>query len=867
MKFFLSFLFAVSSIHSFSQKSIHQEQLEFYNSLGNSNAEYYEQITKASVKASTQKATCNLNKVVYGWHPYWVGNVYQNYDWNLLSHFSFFSYEVDASTGNANDTHGWATSAAVNAALASGTTKVTLCVTLFSDHNTFFASSTAQQTLITNLINLIQSRGAHGVNVDFEGLPAAQKTNFANFMVNLATQFHSAIPGSDVSTVLYAVDWGNVFDFSIMGSAVDKFIIMGYDYYWSGSATAGPNDPLYQFGSSYDFNLSKSITYYLNAGCPKNKLILGLPYYGREWPTSSTSIPSSTTANGVSKTYKVVKDNVSGYYSTANHQQEASSFSDIFVFNDGNTKQCFISLEDNFYKRLEHINNTGIAGMGIWALGYDDGYSELWNGIGGYMTDCYSKPCSGTVHDFGGPSKNYYNNENYTWTLAPTGASSIQLSFSSFDVENNYDFLYIYDGQSIASPQITGSPFTGTTIPPVFNLSTGAITFRFTSDNATTKPGFVATYQCFQDTIKPTTTVGSIANPVTNDFIATFTDTDNIGGSGVKHQFYQIADFDGTDWFSNTQNGFFNDEFTNTLPSFWTSFAGTWSVNSGILNQTDQNIGNSNLFTDCNQNNQSKFLYNFKFNISGTAGNRRAGFHFMCDDANQSERGNSYFVWFRQDNSKLQFYEVTNNVFSLTKDVPFSFSASTWYDAKIVYDKSNGKIDVFVNDIFIESWTDSTPLTIGNQISLRSGNCIFQVDDIKVYKSRTGVETVTVGQNPANDIRFEGTPAGKIFSLVIDSVNNISVLDSQLVNVDFPTGLNNEISDGMKIYPNPFSNKVIVEVNNSLINQTIQIKDISGKIVYVEKIRELKSEIPTEFLSTGIYFLEVENSLIKIVKE
>ena len=83
------------------------------------------------------------------------------------SSVSFFCYEVDPSDGEAITTHGWSTSSAVNAALASGNTKVTLTVTLFSNHATFFSSTSSQQTLISNLISLVQSRGAHGVNIDF----------------------------------------------------------------------------------------------------------------------------------------------------------------------------------------------------------------------------------------------------------------------------------------------------------------------------------------------------------------------------------------------------------------------------------------------------------------------------------------------------------------------------------------------------------------------------------------------------------------------------------------------------------------------------------------------------------------------------
>jgi len=479
-------------------KSIHQEQLEYYNQLGNSTADFYETSIKHSEKSFTRSG-CNLNKVVYGWHPYWVGSVFHNYDWNLLSHFSFFSYEVNPIDGEPITTHGWSTSAAVDSALASGNTKVTLTVTLFSDHATFFSSTTSQQTLISNLINLVQSRGAHGVNIDIEGLPSAYKIDFSYFMVNLANQMHAAIPGSEVSTVLYAVDWSNVFDFSLMEPAVDHYIVMGYAYYYQGSSNTGPCDPLYHFGSNYNYSLSRSITYYLDKGCPADKLIMGLPYYGYQWPTSSLNVPSSTTGSGTAKTYKQVKNNVSGFYSSANHQYDQDSYTDIYTFNDNGFQQCFITKENAFRKRLEHIERSGIGGIGIWALGYDDGYNDFWDGINDYLTDCYVDSCNGTIHDFGGPYKDYYDDEDYTWTINPDSATSLDIDFTFFDVELNYDYLYIYDGLDINSPQITGSPFTGLNGPGSFTTSTGAVTFRFYSDGATVNPGFEAYYTCSYD--------------------------------------------------------------------------------------------------------------------------------------------------------------------------------------------------------------------------------------------------------------------------------------------------------------------------------------------------------------------------------
>ncbi|MDX2362869.1 MAG: glycosyl hydrolase family 18 protein [Crocinitomicaceae bacterium] len=477
-----------------SPPSIHEIQLNEFNSSGNTDAAFYESISVDQV--TFEKTNCTLDKVVYGWHPYWGGSAYQNYQWDLLSHMSFFSYEVNSADGEPNSTHGWSTSAAVDAALASGNTKVTLCVTLFSGHTTFFGSSTAQQTLITNLINLVQTRGAHGVNIDFEGLPSSQTTNFANFMVDLCNQMHTAIPNSEVSTVLYAVDWNNVFDFTIMEPVVDHYIIMGYGYYYTGSSSAGPTDPLYHFGSNYNYTLSRSITYYLDKGCPKDKLILGLPNYGYEWPTNDLAVQSNTTGNGTSRTYAYVRNNTSGNYSAGNHSWEGDSYTDIYAFTDGTPRQCLISLDSSWRKRLEHVRNTGIGGIGIWALGYDNGYTELWDAMNDYLTDCHEDPCSGTIHDFGGPTRSYYNDEDYTWTITPPNATSIDVDFTDFDVELNWDYLYVYDGPDNQAPQIAGSPFTGTSGPGQFTTSTGAVTFRFTSDGLTVTPGFVANYSC-----------------------------------------------------------------------------------------------------------------------------------------------------------------------------------------------------------------------------------------------------------------------------------------------------------------------------------------------------------------------------------
>lgn len=557
------------------ETSIHQEQLKYYNAQQKSTAWYEQNVNTEQYFFDQQRTNCNLDKVVYGWHPYWVGSAYNNYDWDLLSHFSFFSYEVDENTGNPLSTHGWSTSDAVDSALANGV-KVTLCVTLFggTDLTTFLTNSTAKQNLINNLINLVQTRGAHGVNIDFEGLPSSQKTNFANFMVDLSDQMHTAIPGSEVSTVLYAVDWNDVFDFSIMEPEVDHYIVMGYAYYYQGSGNTGPCDPLFHFGSTYNYTLSKTTTYYLDQGCPKNKFVLGLPYYGYEWPTTNLTIPSATTGSGTARTFSYVMNNTSGNYSLGNHTWDADSYTDIYAFNSGGNKQCFITLEDGFNKRLDLVNQMDIAGIGIWALGYDNGYNQLWNAINNKLTDCYAHPCNGSIHDFGGPTKNYYNDENYTWTISPDGATSIDVNFSSFSVEVGYDTLFIYDGNSTAAPLI--GAYTGSNSPGAFTSSTGDLTFYWKSDGATVGAGWNATYSC----------ASSVANPVADFNLP----TNNTICQGETVQFVNTS-VDASSYFWEFEAGT-PATSTDVDPSVTYYASGTYDVTLYAIDLGDTNTTN-----------------------------------------------------------------------------------------------------------------------------------------------------------------------------------------------------------------------------------------------------------------------------------
>jgi spore germination protein YaaH len=795
----------------FAQQSTILEQSQHYKNFSLTKETQWDSLNtvengnvyQLNTNQSKSATACVLNKKVYGWHPYWVGSVYTNYNWSMLSDFCYFDYSVSPTTGNnTNGSFAWATSAAVTAAL-SNSVNVHFCATLFSSHSTFWASSTAQQTFITNAINLLNSRGGNGINIDFEAMGSSDRAPFTSFMTSLCNQVHAANPNYKVTMALYAVDWGGSFDIAALNPLVDDFIIMGYDYYYSGSSTAGPEAPLYNFQTGYNQTLSKSITYYLKQGASKSKLLLGLPWYGREWETAGSIAPSSTTGGFTSsRTYNYVRNNPTTY-STANKNWENNSFNPYYSYQSaGLWRQCWVDDNYSYSRKFDMVNQRGIGGIGIWALGYDDGYQDLWNLIQDKFSTCAIVNCSDSIYDMGGPGRNYYDVESYVYTIAPTGASKVQLSFSQMDLEQGFDSLYLFDGSTTASPLL--GAFTGSIVPGTIMSTGSAITVKFKSDNLTNKGGFKAIWTCIQDNTNPTTQITTPSGWITQNFTTTYTDADNAGGTGIEKSFYQPTYYNGVEWRANGNRGFFNDDFnTPAINPEWTNALGTWSISSNALIQTDETNANTNLYATVIQSLSNRYLYCFKGTIAGTGTNRRAGIYIAADNPTQTQRGNSYMIWFRPDQSSIEFYKsVTNTIGLPTYSVSYTINANTAYDYKISYDRITGEIKVWINNTFVTSWTDtSSPHANGSAVSFRSGNSIFTIDDFKVFRSRAASNTILVGSANTDDLRNENpaptTLAGKINSITKDNANNLSSIASKTLNIDWtkPT-VSSLIKDG-----------------------------------------------------------------------
>ncbi len=130
-----------------------------------------------------------------------------------------------------------------------------------------------RQQLIDNLRVHAAEFGYDGINIDFEGIPSQDRDNFSIFTSELTRALHE-----DNLTVSVAAPakvagstWHAGFDYKVVGQAVDYLIIMAYDY---SASTPGPSAPI---------NWVEKVTSYAVSCVPRDKIILGLGTYGRDW--------------------------------------------------------------------------------------------------------------------------------------------------------------------------------------------------------------------------------------------------------------------------------------------------------------------------------------------------------------------------------------------------------------------------------------------------------------------------------------------------------------------------------------------------------------------------------------------------------
>lgn len=323
--------------------------------------------------APSRDADDRPDLTVYGYWPTW-GDPLDTVRWDQLTHLAVFDVGV-TSTGELSRLSGWTDHVADALDLATPyDVHVHLAVTCFDDDvmASVLTSPVHRGVLVQALGDAVADAGAHGVNVDFEGLPVAQKAAFVTFVQELSAEV------DEVFLAMPAVDWAGAYDYDELSAAADGLFVMGYDYSWRGD-DPGPVAPLNGSTRWGTRALSWTVDDYRTWGATSDKLVLGLPLYGYDWPTAgdATVVPATRASNASAVLY------ADAVAAATTHGRRWDEDGDSPWYVPIADHQVWYDDADSLDAKLALAVDEGLQGFGFWALTYDNADEALWDVVDG----------------------------------------------------------------------------------------------------------------------------------------------------------------------------------------------------------------------------------------------------------------------------------------------------------------------------------------------------------------------------------------------------------------------------------------------------------------------------------------------------
>lgn len=368
------------------------------------------QILSAEINAPTSNQQPNTSYQIFGFLPYWLLNQSEHLQYNSLTHLAYFGIEFDENAKiKTHEPDGsrelgyyrLQTSSTVSNIIQNShanNIQPILVVKILNNDSIEAATDPANSDqVISQILELTTQYSFSGINIDFEYIhtpPRTTQQNFTKFIKKLRQEIDVNCQMSDVKcslTVDIYPDTGTkqsqrLWQLTDLAPLVDHFIVMGYDYHRTTSPQAGPVAPIHGAPYKWDEDLMHSLAA-ITKLVPPQKLILGTPFYGYEWETY-TDQPHSTTLphTGRLATYSRVQNlletcPLNPKPCILSFDPDALSPYLIFSLNGEEHHQIWYENPQSLRYKLQLIKESDMAGLAIWALGYESPHPDLWQTI------------------------------------------------------------------------------------------------------------------------------------------------------------------------------------------------------------------------------------------------------------------------------------------------------------------------------------------------------------------------------------------------------------------------------------------------------------------------------------------------------
>lgn len=192
-----------------------------------------------------------------------------------------------------------------------------------------------------------------GVQIDFEAVHGSDKENYISFLARLKLLLGDKIFSVALPARTRTID--EPYDYERISQLADKVIVMAYDEHWSGGSP----------GSIASLVWCEKVAQYAISKIGYDKLIMGLPLYGRAWSDINPA--------------KAYRHSTISQLLIDKKIDELSRENDIPFFQYQETVTVQVYFEDvlSLLSRLRLYKTALVRGISFWKLGQED--FTVWN--------------------------------------------------------------------------------------------------------------------------------------------------------------------------------------------------------------------------------------------------------------------------------------------------------------------------------------------------------------------------------------------------------------------------------------------------------------------------------------------------------
>lgn len=349
------------------------------------------------------KPHLKLNQEVFGFLPYWQLEQIPNIKLQNLSHIDYFSLSVGSDghilkESNGETEPGWLNwnkeevqDTFTKARILGTKTSVSITALDNDTISNLLEYKDNQTNLITDIVQLVKQSKVDSINIDVEYLGTPDEgydIAFTQFSRELkeALQKENLKTQMMLSIMPLSARNESLFEFKKLSSIYDRFIGMSYEYYGAGSDIAGPTSPMKGFNEKeYFFDVETTYADYLKV-LPKEKILMGVPYYGREWAVKDGKTRKSETLSSADENSYAGVVSYARARDSKDIKKEQCKWDSLAQetwcwYKDkesGVDHQLWLADERSVETRYKYAKQKQFAGVAIWTLGYDKQYPDLW---------------------------------------------------------------------------------------------------------------------------------------------------------------------------------------------------------------------------------------------------------------------------------------------------------------------------------------------------------------------------------------------------------------------------------------------------------------------------------------------------------